>query len=136
MNIIKKISFPIILTIILLSIFNTPNFRLLNAQSVQNLGDSSVLLNESAEGIGYDTGKEFDSVVGQIIKVILSLVGILFLIYVIIGGIEWMTAGGNEERVTKAKTRIKNGTNGLLIILGAYMITYFIIDIILKETLR
>ena len=40
--------------------------------------------------------------VGAALSVLLSILGIIFLIVVIYGGITWMTAGGNEENVSTA----------------------------------
>jgi len=57
---------------------------------------------------------------------VLSFIGVLFLILTIYGGINWMTAGGNEQKVEKAKTIIINAIIGLLIVLSAYTITSFI----------
>lgn len=63
---------------------------------------------------------------GDIIGLVLSFIGVLFLILTIYGGINWMTAGGNEQKVQKAKTIIINAIIGLLIVLSAYTITSFI----------
>jgi len=64
--------------------------------------------------------------VGRIISIMLSFVGTLFFIFIIISGIQWMTAGGNEEKVTKARTRIIQASIGLAITVAAYFITWFI----------
>lgn len=63
-----------------------------------------------------------------IIKVILSLLGIIFLILMIFTGYRWMTASGNEEAVTKAKHTLKTSIIGLIIILAAFAITTFIFE--------
>lgn len=63
---------------------------------------------------------------GDMIGFVLSFIGVLFLILTIYGGINWMTAGGNEQKVEKAKTIIINAIIGLLIVLSAYTITSFI----------
>ncbi len=64
--------------------------------------------------------------IGSIIGVILSFVGILFLILMIYGGLIWMMARGNEQEVEKAKNIIISAVFGLIIILAAYAITAFI----------
>lgn len=64
--------------------------------------------------------------IGDIIGLVLSFVGVLFLILIIYGGISWMTASGNDQKVEKAKTIIINATIGLLVVLSAYAITSFI----------
>jgi hypothetical protein len=44
----------------------------------------------------------------------------------IYGGYRWMMASGREEEVQKAKDTIKAAIIGLIIVLSAYTITYFI----------
>ena len=61
-----------------------------------------------------------------IIKTILELLGFIFVVLMIYAGILWMTAGGNEEQVEKAKNLIKQALTGLIIVVLAYAITYFI----------
>ncbi len=64
--------------------------------------------------------------IATIIKVFLSLLGIIFLILVIIAGFNWMTAGGNDDKVASAKKTLFRAIIGLMIIAAAYVITYFI----------
>lgn len=60
---------------------------------------------------------------GKIVTVALSFIGVIFLILIIYSGIQWLTAGGNEEAVSKAKTRVINGVIGLAITLCAFILT-------------
>ncbi|MFH0891813.1 MAG: hypothetical protein V1867_03465 [Candidatus Falkowbacteria bacterium] len=64
--------------------------------------------------------------VGMIIKVLLSFLGVVFLIIMIYAGYSWMIARGNEQVAEKAKGTIVNATIGLIIIMLAYAITVFI----------
>jgi tetrahydromethanopterin S-methyltransferase subunit G len=63
-----------------------------------------------------------------IINAFLTLLGIIAVILIVYGGFLWMTAGGNEERITKAKKILYNAAIGLIIIIMAYSITYFLIQ--------
>ena len=63
---------------------------------------------------------------GRIIGVVLSFVGVIFLIMMIYAGIMWMTAQGNDQQVTKAKELLVNSIIGIIIIFAAYAITAFI----------
>jgi len=72
---------------------------------------------------------------GQIIGTALSFVGILFLILVIYAGIMWMTAQGNEQKVTKAKDLLINSIVGLIIVFAAYAITAFVGEFVTKNIL-
>lgn len=75
---------------------------------------------------GYASETTVDSLVANIITMALSILGILFLILIIFSGYQWMTAGGNEEQVKKAQSRIKNAVIGIIIVVLAYSITAFI----------
>lgn len=49
----------------------------------------------------------------------------------IIGGVMWMTASGNEQHVEKAKSLITNAVIGMIIVFSAYAITYFVTNTLL-----
>jgi hypothetical protein len=66
-------------------------------------------------------------IVGKIINYALTFVGVIFLLLTIYAGFLWMTAGGNEETVKKAKKWLVNSIIGLAIVLAAYSITNFIL---------
>jgi len=72
--------------------------------------------------------------IGSIIKVALSVLGVIFMIYVVYAGYLWMTARGEEEKITKAKAIVRGSIIGLIVILGAYAITAFVVDRITKAT--
>ena len=65
--------------------------------------------------------------IGKIINVIVSLLGLIAVVLIIIGGFQWMTSGGEEEKIMKAKQLMINGIIGLVIIVLAYAIATFII---------
>jgi len=62
------------------------------------------------------------NIVAGLIRVALSLVGVLLLIYLVYAGFLWMTAQGEGKQVDKAKDIIKNTVIGLVIIFAAYAI--------------
>lgn len=72
--------------------------------------------------------------VAAIILALFSVLGLIFFILMIYGGLIWTSAGGNEERVDKAKKIIKDGLLGLIIVLASYTITYFTIYLIAVAT--
>ncbi|MCR4280447.1 MAG: pilin [Candidatus Komeilibacteria bacterium] len=72
------------------------------------------------------TSAYLDNYVVNIIRYTLGFLGLLAVIMILISGFQWMTAGGNEDAVTKARKRLINAVIGLLIILAAYSITYFV----------
>lgn len=65
--------------------------------------------------------------IGKIIDTLLQFVGIIILVIVIYAGFLWLTAGGNEEQVIKAKKWLANAVIGSLVIGLAYAITAFVL---------
>lgn len=65
-------------------------------------------------------------VAGTLLQTVLSFVGVLFLGLMLYAGFMWMTAGGNEEKIDKAKKIILAAVVGLIIISAAYAITQFV----------
>lgn len=69
----------------------------------------------------------FDTLLGRIIMTVISFTGLFFLGLVIYSGVQWMTAGGNEEKVKKSSTLMTQAAIGLSIVLFAFLITNFVI---------
>lgn len=68
----------------------------------------------------------------NIINVVLGFLGIIAVVIILMAGFQWMTAGGEEEKVTEARQRLIQGAIGLVLILAAWIIAYFIIDQLVK----
>ncbi len=93
-----------------------------------------VLASDLEDNLG-DVGDESDlttedltTTIGVLISVLVSVLGIVLLILIIYAGFLWMTAGGNADQVGKAKTIMINSVIGLIILLAAYSISYFVIN--------
>lgn len=71
---------------------------------------------------------------GNIIRAVLSILGIIILIFILYGGYLWLASGGNEQMVKKAKDILTNAAIGLIIILAAFAITTFIVQGIYGST--
>lgn len=79
---------------------------------------------EFGEEFGLPSGSIEDTA-KNIVNVVLSSLGLITVILIIYGGVVWMTAGGNEEKITKAKKVITSAIIGLAIILLAWSIFIF-----------
>jgi hypothetical protein len=123
--IINKIFLTILIAVLILSFFDT---SLVLAQIIS--GDTSTDMESQLESFldksGFDENATIGGVIATVIKAFLGLLGIIFVILIILGGYNWMTAGGNEEKVTKAKDTITRSIIGLIIVVSAYAITYFV----------
>jgi len=74
------------------------------------------------------------TIIANIIKVALGLLGIVAVGLMLYAGFEWMTAGGNEEQIGTAKKIMVNAAIGLAIILSAYTIVSFVMNKLLEAT--
>ncbi|MFH1089598.1 MAG: IPT/TIG domain-containing protein [Candidatus Uhrbacteria bacterium] len=66
--------------------------------------------------------------IANIIRVALGFVGVVAVCFVIYAGFLWTTAGGEEEKIKKAKAVMKNALIGLVIILSSFAIAQFFIS--------
>jgi hypothetical protein len=78
------------------------------------------------------TGAETDKLnaldlFGLFFSLATAFAGVVFLIQVVHGGFLWMTAGGNEEQITKARGKLVNGAIGVAIIFSAYILVVFVL---------
>lgn len=74
------------------------------------------------------------AVAARIINIALGFLGIIAVVIVLYGGFMWMTAGGNEERITKAKQILTAGVIGLVIIIMAWAIARYVITALMNVT--
>ena len=56
------------------------------------------------------------------LKLILAIVGLLVFVYLIWGGVEWLTAGGDKSKTESARTKITNAIIGLAIVASAFAV--------------
>ena len=112
-----------IFIIVLFSVFLFSNFAL--AQSGQGGGPGALTpVNlENPLGLSNPTPQ---TLLGTIIKAVLGIVGSLALVMFIYGGVTWMLAAGNAERVTKGKNILIWATIGLVVIFSAYALVTFV----------
>lgn len=102
-------------------------------------------LTNTAQQSGFNTGSGSSStgptelptianITGDIIGIVLSLLGVIFMVLIIYSGFLWMTARGNEENAQKAKAIMTNAVIGIVIIFTAYAITNLLIESLYKAT--
>jgi hypothetical protein len=77
---------------------------------------------------------EIGTIVATVIKVILSLLALIFVSLMLYAGYLWMTAQGDSGQVDKARGIIMTAAIGLLIVVAAYSITSFVFSSLDKAT--
>lgn len=102
-----------------------------SAQASYNFVNESGL-KQTGEKLGYETNQNTDtfieSYIGQLLIVIFSILGLIFFALIIYSGFSWMTAQGNESKITEAKKVLINSIIGLIIIFASYAISYFVLN--------
>lgn len=89
------------------------------AHAQPDVGDASRFLEETVEPTGV-ARTDVATAAGEVVRILLTVVGIGFFVMMVYAGIRWMTARGEEEAVTKARKAMIAASIGLVIIVSAY----------------
>ena len=123
-----KISSLIILSILGISIFvSTPTF------AADNICNNSSVSDEVKAAAGCGATGTLDSALTSILNAIILIIGIVAVIFIIIGGVNYITSSGDSNKVKKAKDTILYSVIGLVICALAFVIVNFVIGSILKQ---
>ena len=118
---IIKILFPLIALLLTFGYVSAAG-TVIDQATYDMLNDNTKQVQQAA-GLGEAS---IGTIIASIIQAGLGLLAAIFLVLMIIAGFQWMTASGNEAQVKKAQDTIKTAVIGLVIVLAAYAITYFI----------
>ena len=76
---------------------------------------------------GFTTGTvNLLGTVAKVIDTLLIVAGIIAFFYLLYGGIQYMTAGGDAEKATAARITILNAVIGIIIIVISFSIVTFV----------
>lgn len=74
-----------------------------------------------------------ESFIKAIIGVITGLAGLIAVIFIIIGGVGYITSSGNPEKMDKAKHTLVYALIGLVIVIAAFVISNIVTDLATKH---
>jgi fumarate reductase subunit D len=77
--------------------------------------------NTSLDG-GADANRTISTLAQNVINIIFLIAGILAVIYLLWSGIQYITAGGNQDKVKAARQGIINAVIGIVVIMAAFFI--------------
>ncbi len=108
-NTIKKIS---TLGTVLLGSFLTKRlaFAQITNPVIGDLGDDAAAAQD---------GDTFAVIAGKLLEAIVLFGGLAVLLYLLWGGISWITAGGDKSKVESARNRITQAIIGLIVLASA-----------------
>jgi amino acid transporter len=115
----KKIG-AVLLSVLFMALVILPAIHA-NAQDVLGLNNVNIGLKNANGGPV--------KIVANVIQALLGVMGLVAVIIILYAGFIWMTAQGDEDKVKKAKDMLKNGVIGLIIILLAYALATWAVQI-------
>ncbi len=75
-----------------------------------------------------DRFSDIGGVIGNAIGIAIIIAAVLALIYLIWGGISWITSGGDKTALEGARGRITNAIVGLIVVVAAWAIFQFVLN--------
>lgn len=108
-------------------LFSQPSFAIGLKDGFKS--DTAANLDNFAKTANYSAAQTPEYYIGLFLNGFFSLLGIIVMGLIFYSGFVWMTARGNEAKVTKAKENLIDAFIGLLIIIGSYALTTFILTI-------
>ncbi len=77
---------------------------------------------------------DLESTVINLVRFVLGFLALVAVIVMIWGGFQWMTAGGNDEKISTAKKLITNAVIGLIIVILSWAIVLFAVNVLSNAT--
>ncbi len=124
----------IILSSALLSLLVLP-FVALGTASAQSLNCNDTIANcldagaqSTDEGTGEDAASRVDTIIKRVVDIFSVVVGIVAVIMIIIGGLKYITSGGDSGNITSAKNTILYAIVGLIVVVLAQVVVRFVLQ--------
>ncbi len=67
-------------------------------------------------------------IIGDIVKAILGISGLIALLAFVFGGVTWMTSGGSPEKVKKGRDMLTWAIIGLLVVFSSYTLLRYVFE--------
>ena len=101
--------------------------------SSSNICSDSAVPQSVKDAAGCNANDTLQSSLTSILSSIILIMGIVAVIFIIIGGVNYITSSGDSNKVKKAKDTILYSVIGLVICALAFVIVNFVIGSILKQ---
>jgi hypothetical protein len=73
-----------------------------------------------------DSGTQLENILTTVVSFLTVIAGLSFLIFFIVGALNWVTAGGDKGKVDTAKMTMTNGAIGMIAVVAAYAIVWIV----------
>ncbi|MBQ3440933.1 hypothetical protein IJG27_01310 [Candidatus Saccharibacteria bacterium] len=134
---IKSPKFIIVAIVAFLSLIGLTSFRpaSVHAATAYNIcGQNNVSAEvKQANGCNGDATNDLSNAIVSIINAVIYVLGIVAAIFIIVGGVNYMTSAGDAAKIEKAKKTILYAVIGLVIAALTFAIVNFVIAGLLKQ---
>jgi hypothetical protein len=120
----KKLTKHLLSLTLLISLVAVPAATLASSGNL-NLNDLGVGEIDTTLDLGRRSPIE---TVTRLINTAMIFLGIIAVAIILFAGFKWMTAGGSDDKIGEARKLMTSGVVGLIIILSAWGIAYFILE--------
>lgn len=80
-----------------------------------------------ASCLGLSSTSATSSQLQSVLGVVFAILGVVAVLFIVIGGIQFMTSGGSSEQTNKAKNTILYAVIGLMVAVSAELIVNFVL---------
>ncbi|OGL72293.1 hypothetical protein A3D69_03795 [Candidatus Uhrbacteria bacterium RIFCSPHIGHO2_02_FULL_54_11] len=91
-------------------------------------------LDVTRNAAGYTGTGSVTLIVGRAIQIALGALGIVFILFLIYGGVLWMIARGDKTKVEQASRMLTNTTIALVVIVASYAIATYVVGALVQVT--
>jgi len=106
------------------------------AQANQNANNIAGISNNPSISITPPGGffADFSSFGSTILRIVFVIAAILVFAYLIMGGLEWITSGGEKSKTEAARNKITAAVVGLVILVASWALMNLIISLLTQGT--
>lgn len=97
--------------------------------SVTNGLQNSGLLSIFGTG-GLNSSQSLSDLIVRVIDLLLTFAGVVAIVFVVIGGYQYIASGGNEEAAEKGKKTLINAIIGIVVVVLAYAIINVLVNLV------
>lgn len=87
---------------------------------------NSINLQQGATGLGFIGDLTVGGIISGLIKVLVIVAAVLFFFWLVLGGIKWITSGGDKNKTEEARQQITAALVGLVVVFSAWAIAQLI----------
>jgi|SRR5581483_12007108 len=81
-------------------------------------------------GGGISSSQSLPELISNVVKIMLMFAGIIAVVFIIIGGYQYITSAGNDEAAEKGKKTLVNAIIGIVVIVLSYAIISVITNLV------